>query len=66
MTTALNDTTNVFDSFESGCEAYAAKPIDTDKFIKVMERLGLINKRGIRQIMHYPIIPFLKLFWLIF
>ncbi|AUG57861.1 response regulator [Acetivibrio saccincola] len=46
MTTALNDTTNVFDSFESGCEAYAAKPIDTDKFIKVMERLGLINKEG--------------------
>ena len=35
-----------FDSFESGCEAYAAKPIDTDKFIKVMERLGLINKEG--------------------
>ncbi|MDQ2086626.1 response regulator [Herbivorax sp. ANBcel31] len=45
MTTALNDKTNVFDSFEDGCEAYAAKPIDTDKFIQVMERLGLKNEK---------------------
>lgn len=44
MTTALNDTTNIFESFEDGCEAYAAKPIDTDKFIQVMGKLGLINK----------------------
>lgn len=46
MTTALNDTTNVFDSFETGCEAYAAKPIDTDKFVRAMEKLGLINNEG--------------------
>ena len=45
MTTALNDTSNVFDSFETGCEAYAAKPIDTDKFVQAMEKLGLINMR---------------------
>lgn len=44
MTTALNDTTQVFDAFESGCEAYAAKPINTEKFIEVMERLGLTVK----------------------
>lgn len=45
MTTALNDRTNVFDSFETGCEAYAAKPIDTDKFVQAMEKLGLINNQ---------------------
>lgn len=46
MTTALNDTTNVFESFEDGCEAYAAKPIDTEKFIQVMEKLGLVDNKG--------------------
>ncbi len=42
MTTALNDTEVVHDSFDSGCEAYAAKPIDTAKFIKVMQNLKVI------------------------
>ncbi|AEV68624.1 response regulator [Acetivibrio clariflavus] len=40
MTTALNDVKNVFDSFESGCQAYAAKPIDTQKLVEVMKKLG--------------------------
>jgi two-component system chemotaxis response regulator CheY len=43
MTTALNQTTNVFEAFDSGCEAYAAKPIDTAKFIEVMHKLGLLG-----------------------
>lgn len=43
MTTALNDTTNVYSAFETGCEAYAAKPIDTVKFIDVLKRIGLLN-----------------------
>jgi len=43
MTTALNDTTNVYTAFESGCEAYAAKPIDTEKFVDVLKRIGLIG-----------------------
>jgi two-component system chemotaxis response regulator CheY len=42
MTTALTDTEVVHDSFDSGCEAYAAKPIDTAKFIKVMQNLKVI------------------------
>jgi two-component system chemotaxis response regulator CheY len=41
MTTALNQTANVFEAFDAGCEAYAAKPIDTAKFIEVMRKLGL-------------------------
>ncbi len=43
MTTALNSTDEVLDSFDSGSEAYAVKPIDTDKLIDVMSKLGLIN-----------------------
>lgn len=41
MTTALNATDEIFESFESGSEAYSVKPIDTDKFRDVMRRLGL-------------------------
>ncbi|MFZ5353099.1 MAG: response regulator [Bacillota bacterium] len=42
MITALNDTDNVFDAFQLGCEAYAAKPIDTKKLQEVMSKLELI------------------------
>ncbi|TYQ15782.1 UNVERIFIED_CONTAM: two-component system chemotaxis response regulator CheY [Acetivibrio alkalicellulosi] len=45
MTTALNDTTNVFSAFDNGCEAYASKPIDLAKFIKVMRKLELIKEK---------------------
>ena len=44
MTTALNDTENVKEAFEIGCEAYAAKPIDTSKMVEVMEKLELIRQ----------------------
>lgn len=44
MTTALQETSLVKQSFEIGCEAYAAKPIDTEKLIEVMQKLGLINQ----------------------
>ena len=43
MTTALNDQPTVLNSFQDGCQAYAAKPIDTVKLIEVMKRLGLID-----------------------
>ncbi|MGE5630376.1 MAG: response regulator [Caulobacteraceae bacterium] len=43
MTTALNDTDSVFGAFETGCEAYAAKPIDMKKLAEVMKKLGLIQ-----------------------
>ena len=42
MTTALNETQNVFDAFEAGCEGYAAKPLDINKLVEVMEKLKLI------------------------
>lgn len=42
MTTALNETNDIFKAFDSGCEAYAAKPIDTEKFVQVMRNLKLL------------------------
>ncbi|MBU3127600.1 response regulator [Clostridium tagluense] len=42
MTTALNDKKTVLKAYDSGCEAYAWKPIEIDKFILVMKNLGLI------------------------
>ena len=42
MTTALNDKETVSNAYDSGCEAYAWKPIEIDKFILVMRNLGLI------------------------
>lgn len=41
MTTALNDKNTIASSSEAGCEAYAWKPIDSEKFIMVMKKLGL-------------------------
>ena len=38
MTTALNDERNVKMAFELGCEAYAGKPIDMEKFEKVLNK----------------------------
>jgi two-component system, chemotaxis family, chemotaxis protein CheY len=42
MTTALNDKETVLKAYDIGCEAYAWKPIETEKFITVMRSLGLI------------------------
>lgn len=42
MTTALNYTKEVNEAFEAGSEAYAAKPINTDKLLEVMKKLELI------------------------
>lgn len=43
MTTALNETNTVFHCFNNGCEGYAAKPIDTQKMLDVIKRLGLLK-----------------------
>ncbi len=43
MITALDDTEYVHKAFDIGCEAYAAKPIDTDKLIEVMKKLEIIK-----------------------
>lgn len=43
MTTALAEAQMVQAAFDYGCEAYAAKPIDTEKLIEVIGKLGLIK-----------------------
>ncbi len=43
MLTALVDKEYVTKSFEIGCEAYATKPIDTEKLVEVLQKLGLIK-----------------------
>lgn len=45
MTTALAETELVQNAFAIGCEAYAAKPIDTVKLVEVMQKLGLISDK---------------------
>lgn len=47
MTTALNDPKGIFETFDLGSEAYAVKPIDTDKLIDVMKRLKLLNEEDL-------------------
>ena len=42
MTTALAETQIVQNAFDIGCDAYAAKPIDTTKFLEVLQKLGLL------------------------
>lgn len=42
MTTALAETQLVQKAFEIGCDAYAAKPIDLDKFMEVLNKLKLV------------------------
>lgn len=44
MTTALNEKNTIMTSFDVGCEAYAAKPINTDKLVEVMKKLGVISE----------------------
>lgn len=44
MTTALAETQYVQNAFEIGCDAYAAKPIDTAKLTEVLHNLGLVEQ----------------------
>ncbi|MBP2646220.1 MAG: hisitidine kinase [Firmicutes bacterium] len=41
MVTALGETEYVQQAFAIGCEAYVAKPVDTEKFLQVLENLGM-------------------------
>lgn len=43
MLTALDDPEYVQKAFEIGCQAYATKPVDTDKLVEVMRELDLIE-----------------------
>lgn len=42
MTTALAETQFVQQAFEFGCNAYAAKPIDIEKFEEVLKKIELV------------------------
>lgn len=42
MTTALNEERNVKKAFEMGCTVYSGKPIDLEKFEKILKKLELI------------------------
>ena len=42
MTTALNEEKNVKMAFELGCTVYSGKPIDQEKFEKVLKKFNLI------------------------
>ena len=42
MTTALSEGRNVTKAFDLGCNAYAGKPIDQEKFENVLKKLELI------------------------
>jgi len=43
MTTALNDADLVKNTFDSGCEVYATKPIDIKKLENVMGKLNFLK-----------------------
>jgi len=44
MTTALSDSVNFMEAFRSGCEGYLVKPINKEKLLSEIERLGIFNK----------------------
>ncbi len=44
MTTALAETNIVQNAFSIGCDAYAPKPIDTDKLKEILLQLNLIER----------------------
>ena len=43
MTTALSDSNNIIDSFQSQCDSYLIKPIDKKKIMEELENLGLTS-----------------------
>ena len=43
MTTALDDSRNVLGAFKEGAEAYVVKPIEKQKLLHEIRKLGLIN-----------------------
>ena len=44
MTTALDDSSNIFSSFREGCEAYVVKPVVKEKLMAEIEKLGLLTE----------------------
>ena len=44
MTSALDDTNNVISSFKEGCQGYIVKPIDRERLLNEISKLGLIQQ----------------------
>jgi len=44
MTTALNESENIFQAFRDGCEAYIVKPVTKNSIVKEMGKLGLLSE----------------------
>lgn len=42
MTTALDDPKNIMDAFKAQCEGYITKPIEKEKLLEAIKKLGLI------------------------
>lgn len=49
MTTALNEFDLVQNAYDSGCEAYATKPLDVKKLRSVMEKLNFSKKEIVKE-----------------
>lgn len=43
MTTALGDFQNIKDSYKEQCEDYLIKPINKDKLIRTIKKLGILD-----------------------
>jgi len=43
MTTSLHEGRKVAKAFQLGCDAYAGKPIDRDKFVNTLRKMELIG-----------------------
>lgn len=46
ITTALDEAQLVRKAFDEGCDAYATKPIDTQKLLEVLKKLNLVDGEG--------------------
>lgn len=46
MTTALDSAQKVMKSFEEGSQAYAVKPLDVEKILKVLENMGIYLEKA--------------------
>ena len=44
MTTVLKDPNNIMKAFKNNCEEYLSKPIDKQKLLQKIRRMGLISK----------------------
>jgi len=46
MTTALDDSQDIFSAFREGCEAYVVKPVRKEKLLGEIRKLGLLTENS--------------------